>query len=755
MQTGLLGSLWTKLADVISGFFAIIPQIMYFFFASIASLLDLFQCVFRKVAGLDVYYYNGVATSDDIITEFIEGLIGINNKYSALTTVFWSLILFGFIVLILMTIITIIKAHYNYDSKKSSPMYILKSTLKATFTMFAIPAVTVLGLYLGTVLFRTLDTITTPASQETLEGHYEADAIVKFKKVSLTKNGGGERFASYDFFGSKESCNTETFSGILFKACTKDANRVRYGSYSVSTVATKDENGQDIENPDTTNKKWDNAGVFYTTKTENQKEIVATQIDFAFANNLTLIDTQAIQYKGYSEAEAAIGSTLAYGPSATFSAGLKKVTNFSKFNVGLVWYYYNLWAFNYILGYTGAFLCITLFTNVLFGLVMRIIISAFLFAVYPPLVGITPFDEGHAVQSWRSQFISYIVSAYASVVGMNIIFLMLPIMETIQFFNIGIIDSIVQMILIIAALTVVTHFVEIVSKFIGAKNINELGSQVKKEGANPVMRGIGATVATGSASVFAAAIPIVAVGSAIKNDPDSQKQINNAKEKIGKFGNKIKNSKFVQSIKNSRTKIKRAAGQNTLSGKFVRFGQKFGHALYDPARMILGLMGVPINDVYANNEYEEVVETDEDGNEVVIQRLKGGKGVDKDGKSIKRKSFFKALQEGVVDLSKVALKGAGEITGAKQFIDSLDKSTKAVEIYREHINSFAQLLHNARYGGQKPFKPPLKTESVKEEKEINEAVNDAVPTIFDTVQEINESKRFLQQIKEIVKEAKK
>ncbi len=114
----MLSSIWTKIGDILSGFFAIIPQTMYFIYTSMASLLDMFQFVFRKLAGLDVYYVNGTEKSGDIIVQFIEGILGINNHYSALTTVFWSLVIFGVIVLVLMTIFTIIKAHYNYDAKK-------------------------------------------------------------------------------------------------------------------------------------------------------------------------------------------------------------------------------------------------------------------------------------------------------------------------------------------------------------------------------------------------------------------------------------------------------------------------------------------------------------------------------------------------------------------------------------------------------------------------------------------------------------
>ena len=67
----MLGGVMDKLANIISGFFAIIPQLMYFLYTSIGSLLDLFQFVFRKIAGLDVYYVNGAEKTGDFVIELI------------------------------------------------------------------------------------------------------------------------------------------------------------------------------------------------------------------------------------------------------------------------------------------------------------------------------------------------------------------------------------------------------------------------------------------------------------------------------------------------------------------------------------------------------------------------------------------------------------------------------------------------------------------------------------------------------------
>lgn len=85
----LLGAgFWTKLTDFITGIFAVIPQFIYFFYTCVASVLDAFQYLLRKLAGLDSYYINGVKNDGDILTRFVNGVLGLDGSYSALNTVF-------------------------------------------------------------------------------------------------------------------------------------------------------------------------------------------------------------------------------------------------------------------------------------------------------------------------------------------------------------------------------------------------------------------------------------------------------------------------------------------------------------------------------------------------------------------------------------------------------------------------------------------------------------------------------------------
>ena len=165
MNFSLLGGLWTDIADFFTGIFALIPQFIYFFYTCIASLLDLFQFLIRKFAGLDSYYVGDVATEGDVMSNLINGILGINGSYSTLSTIFWSLIIFGVIVLVLSVIISTIKGHYNYDEKKSSPKAVIGKAIKALVNFAIVPVAAVLGILLSNYLLQALDSITGSSSE--------------------------------------------------------------------------------------------------------------------------------------------------------------------------------------------------------------------------------------------------------------------------------------------------------------------------------------------------------------------------------------------------------------------------------------------------------------------------------------------------------------------------------------------------------------------------------------------------------------
>lgn len=515
MNISLLGGWLDKIINFILGFFAFIPQLIYFLYASVASLLDVLQYLIRKLAGLDVYYVNGEPQQNsDIISQFLRGILGIDADpaYSTVSTIFWSFVIFGVILLVLTTIISIIKAHYNYDANKSHPLKIFYGSLKSLALMAIVPIVSIFGVYLAQILLQTVDRITTTGSTATLTNVYEASAIERFE--AGTDSSGYSTYTNYDFFSFGDYTSTATFSGMLFNIAGHDCNRVRLGEFRVQTAADQG--------------NWDTMGVFYTAAESNAQEVLAQQIDFAFVNNLHLRDSRTISVSG--DDASVLGPSFAWGFSATVGAQLINVGSFSKFNVGAVFYYYNLWAFNYLLGFTGVIMCITLLGNIIFGLMTRLLQVVALFLVFPALVGIMPLDEGSGFASWRKQFISDILMAFGAVVGLNIFFSILPFFQMISFFNISFIDGIVNMVIVLAGLALVKKFIGLTSKFVGGGDANETGQSVSQDVKGAALKGLVGTAAAGAVGV-AAFTPMMAgmkmgvkgIGGKIASQRKSQK----------------------------------------------------------------------------------------------------------------------------------------------------------------------------------------------------------------------------------------
>ena len=245
----------------------------------------------------------------------------------------------------------------------------------------------------------------------------------------------------------------QTFSGSLFKVSAYNANRARIGQYKISSNILGTASNEYT--------------LFGNAETDDE---LANMIDTAFACNLHMDGWHWANNWGAISSDKYFTNFLIKGGSA-----------FSKFNVGLVWYYYDLWQFNFIVGFAGCIVCATLFINIIMGLIARLFMCIGLFLVAPPLFGLAPLDGGKAGKSWRENFMKQALMAYGAVVGMNIFFLILPYMNEIDFFNIAIADYFAQTLVIIVGLITVKAFIATLSGLIGAADANEAGGKIAEE----------------------------------------------------------------------------------------------------------------------------------------------------------------------------------------------------------------------------------------------------------------------------------
>lgn len=521
MATSMLLGIFDWIGEFFKALFNLIPQVIYLLYASLACVLDVLQLFFRKLAGLDVYYVDGKAVTGDLVTNFIAGILGINVnatdgvtfEYSALTTVFWSFIVFGIIIAFMSTIVAIVKSHYSYDDKSAKgPMQYVYTAGKAIINMVAVPIIVVLGLYVSQGILTALDTMTSTSSGSVVS-MYGSDKLNLIRSVdtaqSATGTGKNKTYIYYDIFGfgggiaygsnpnnlladAKDlaliGAQNQTFSGSLFKVAAYNGNRVRLGQYKLDTDFLG------------------SASNSYTLfgNAENETEL-ADMIDTAFACNLHMDSTHEASNWGKWSSDKYFMNFLATKGNA-----------FSKFNVGMVWYYYDLWQFNFIVGFAGCIVCATLFVNIIMGLIARLFMCIGLFLVAPPLFGLAPLDGGKAGKSWRENFMKQVLMAYGAVVGMNIFFLILPYMNEIDFFNIAIADYFAQTLVIIVGLITVKAFIATLSGLIGAADANETGGKIAEEVGTVAGK---ATKMTVGAAKMAAKFPVNVVrgGLAVKN----------------------------------------------------------------------------------------------------------------------------------------------------------------------------------------------------------------------------------------------
>lgn len=606
-MVSMLAGAFDWFTDFFMALFDLIPKIMYLLYASAACLIDILQLVFRKLAGLDVYYVDGEAITGDIVSNFITGILGINAdglEYPVLSTVFWAFIVFGLIMLFMTTIVAIVKSHYTYDDKSAKgPMQYVYTAGKAVVNMVAVPIIVVLGLYISQAILTALDAMTsvTSSSVVSLYGNDKVNEyLVSVDTVkSATGKSDEKTYIYYDFFGFGASIaygpdvespllpskndlaligsSNQTFSGSLFRIGAYNANRARIGQYNYNTG-------------NFTGAANDTMTLFGNAQTQEQ---LADMIDTAFACSLHLQDVYELNYSIAGEFTNDSMFTNWYS---------KDIAAFSKFNVGAVWYYYDLWQFNFIVAIAALIICLTIFINIIFGLIARLFTCIVLFLIAPPLFGLAPLDGGSAGGKWKSNFIKQVLMAYGAVVGMNLMFLILPYINTIDFFNIAIADILMQTLIIIAGLITIKAIIALVSDLIGGADANatgkdlaaEVGSVTKDAGkmalgaakvaSMPARLALKGTAhAAGKVGGFAAGLGLAGLD-AVKDSKFGQfvgKKTNDLKEGASNKLNKIKDSKLAKAtsvatgfLKDPRMKIAEAREKSNEKKFFKRAEEK-------------------------------------------------------------------------------------------------------------------------------------------------------------------------------------
>lgn len=493
--------------DFFTALINMVPKLIYLLYSSLACLLDIIQMAFRKLAGLDVYFVDGQKVTGDIVTNFITGILNIRSDdlaYPVLTNVFWAFIVFGLIMVFMTTIVAIVKSHYSYDDKAAKgPMQYVYTAGKAVINMAAVPIIIVLGLYINQAILTAVDSITSTPSSSAISVYGNGKDYLQSVKDSK----GEDTYIYYDIFGFSAKikygtqlsaipddtwdqkqlvligASSQPITGSLFRTAAFNANRARTGQF------------------------WTNGGnaVFSGSdtlfKNATSQEQLGQMIDTAFTCHLHLKERMPLTYS--SPATEDIDSLKFF---THFSA--VEISSFSKFNIGAVWYYYDLWQFNFVIGFAAIVVTASILTNITFGLISRMFMCILLFLIAPPIFGLAPLDGGESTKKWRTNFMKNVLMTYGAVVGMNLMFLILPYLNTIDFFNIQIADVLMQTLIIIAGLITVKATIAVVSEIIGGADANAVGEKLSADTGKAALSG---AKLAGKSAKFVASAPKMAV----------------------------------------------------------------------------------------------------------------------------------------------------------------------------------------------------------------------------------------------------
>lgn len=445
-----------------------IPKIMYQLLTPFWAILDAMQWVMRKLAGLDTIasFEGSQGFSGDLVSYFMNAIFSGNSP--VLSNIFWSMIILGALMLIITTFIAVIKSEYTAtDAKSASKGKIVASAFKAIASFAIVPIVCFFGIFLCNVILQAVDKVSTAPNSIDQEyaGKFKAEAA----KDSNGNQIGESTYYNFSFFGVQVPTNNTPISGIVFRAAAYNANRARINGKFYQVME---------DNPGV------NAGGAFMIKpgaTPEAKAYNTSIMDEAFANCYQLNTKQKIDRNPFITGHM-FPLTLSAGVVAEENALIETgYTYFDKNNVALVWYYYDLFSFSIIIAVGAVVMIFSSFLNILIGLIKRIFELVLLFLISAPMASLMPLDGGNALKKWRERFVSKAIGVYGPVLGMNVFFILLSLLQTLKLTGIDIIDRVVYLLFVIAGLSMVKDFTNMVSELVGGEDTLKSGGDKAKD----------------------------------------------------------------------------------------------------------------------------------------------------------------------------------------------------------------------------------------------------------------------------------
>ena len=208
--------------------------------------------------------------------------------------------------------------------------------------------------------------------------------------------------------------------------------------------------------------------------------------------------------------------------------------------------FYDVGNINFVTFLGGGLLAAYTMLMASFGMIMRMYKGAVLFVISPAMSGLMPLDNGSAFKQWRTAFIKQLLSAYGTIVAMNLLFILLPIVGNITLFGGstgGAINAFVQMLFTLTGLFMLKDISSLIANMIGADDAGAAGAGMAGKVLGTAAK-IGSVAAGGVAGVAMKGLGATAgiAGNVLsKNKPNSKlgKALSMTSKSFGGIGGKM------------------------------------------------------------------------------------------------------------------------------------------------------------------------------------------------------------------------
>ena len=100
-------------------------------------------------------------------------------------------------------------------------------------------------------------------------------------------------------------------------------------------------------------------------------ETIATYIDNAFANNVQFKNASTLDYSSAYQLTNNVSAADIISAADVSAAAAIPFSTLDRYRVGVIWYYYDLWQFDFIVAWAIVISMLTVFINIIFGLMKR------------------------------------------------------------------------------------------------------------------------------------------------------------------------------------------------------------------------------------------------------------------------------------------------------------------------------------------------------------------------------------------------